>query len=354
MNKNPLVSIVMPVYNGARYLRSAIECILNQTFTDFEFVIVNDGSTDNSAEIIKSYSDPRIKLIEKEKNSGIVETLNQGIRAARGSLIARMDADDISLPERIKKQVNFLREHPEVGVLGTTMQLLNENGSLSDVDAVVTEDEDIRKALLVANMLVHGSVVVRRDILEKIGLYNKSAHHVEDYDLWTRASEHTKIANLPEVLYQWRINTQGLSHLNTKVQSATEKQVRDLVWDRVVRNNKLPQPSIKNALVRKKFYLSRSDRFKKKRIRVLASVSAKYARSLWFFGRRKLALYEFVSAVIAYPNKVQVYFVPVAMIIGQIKADRLENLIRKIYRALFIVSKRKLLWTLITKRELRL
>ncbi len=130
MSENPKVSVIMSVYNGDKYLREAIESILNQTFTDFEFIIVNDGSTDNSLEIIESYDDERIKTINNKKNIGLTKSLNKALKFAKGKYIARQDADDVSLPNRFEKQVEYLDSHPEVALVGTSVYLIDENGKI--------------------------------------------------------------------------------------------------------------------------------------------------------------------------------------------------------------------------------
>jgi glycosyltransferase involved in cell wall biosynthesis len=172
LSKNPKVTVLMPVYNGEKYLREAIESILNQTFIDFEFLIINDGSTDRSVEIIESYSDPRIRLVHNERNMKLIATLNKGLELARGEYIARMDCDDISLPERLAKQVAFMDANPEVGVLGTAFQTIDSYG------------KSLNSPIL--------------------GGYTPEAIHVEDYDLWRRLSGVTQFSNLQDVLIYLR------------------------------------------------------------------------------------------------------------------------------------------------------
>jgi len=128
--KNPEVTVLMSVYNGEKYLREAIDSILNQTFTDFEFLIVNDGSTDRTAEILRSYDDPRIIIINNEKNIGLTKSLNIGLRMAKGEYIARMDADDVSMPERLQKQIELLNQKKNTGLVGTYYTIINEKGKV--------------------------------------------------------------------------------------------------------------------------------------------------------------------------------------------------------------------------------
>lgn len=327
MTKSLLVSIVMPVYNGERYLRSAIDSILNQTFKDFEFIIVNDGSTDRSPEIVTSYKDPRIKVFNKS-NSGIVDSLNLGIKESKGKYIARMDADDISLPLRIESQVKFMEKNREIGLLGTTMQIIYEDGGLGYVVAPLTEDEDIRKAFLVTNMLVHGSAMMRRTILDQVGKYSKKAKHVEDYDLWIRFSRVTKISNLQDLLYQWRVNLSGLSHKNSAEQTRTEGEIRRNFWEETLEENNLPRSSVSYIMSRKNFYLERDDPYKKLRIAAYIDITTKYARNLALLDRKIDAFSEFIGAILLRPHRIRTYFYISSLVLGETKANYLERKVR--------------------------
>lgn len=211
MEQAPLVSVIMPVYNGEKYLQEAIDSILNQTFGDFEFIIINDGSTDKTLEIIKSYSDPRIRVISQE-NKGIIHSLNKGISESRGKYIARMDADDISLPDRFKRQSDFLEANPEIGLLGTTFAIQIDK-KIKCIAAVLLQDSDLRRQLLYKCPFGHGTVMFRKNLETGLnGLwYSPSEKHVEDYELWSRIALITKVANLPGVLYIWRDNPLGIS-----------------------------------------------------------------------------------------------------------------------------------------------
>ncbi|MGH2416577.1 MAG: glycosyltransferase family 2 protein, partial [Microcystaceae cyanobacterium] len=178
---NPKVTVIMPVYNSEDYLYNSINSILNQTFKNLEFLIFNDGSTDKSAEIIQSYSDPRIKFYNSYKNCGHVVHLNRGIDLAQGQYIARMDSDDIALPKRLEKQVTFLEKHPEVGILGSYCWLINELGQKLGIYPVPLHDLQIRWTSLLANPFAHPTVILRRDVLRENNLnYNISLQAVED------------------------------------------------------------------------------------------------------------------------------------------------------------------------------
>jgi len=195
----------MSVYNGENYLKEAIESILNQTFRDFEFIIINDGSTDSTGDILARYQqvDNRI-LVYKQENRGLIASLNRGCQLAKGKYIARMDADDISLPERLAREVNYLETHPDIGVLGTWMEYIDENSVPQNKLCAPTTPNLIKWFLLFGCPVAHPSVMIRRDTIETLGLYRPEALHAEDYDLWSRASLITRITNMPEILLQYR------------------------------------------------------------------------------------------------------------------------------------------------------
>ena len=187
----------MPVYNAEEYIAQAIESILTQVFSDFEFIMINDGSTDHSVEIIKTFKDPRIILVENDKNEGIVYSLNKGLDRARGKYIARMDADDISLPHRLQRQVNFLQVHPEISVVGTGYLPIDECRNPTKPPIYRPEYPAVAKwFLLIGSPLAHPSVMYRKEIIQKIGGYSKDFPHAEDYELWTRLCQVSKICSI--------------------------------------------------------------------------------------------------------------------------------------------------------------
>lgn len=203
----PRVTVLMAVYNGDRYLREVIDSILSQTFLDYEFLIVNDGSTDNSREIIISYDDPRIRLIDNERNLGLTRSLNKGLKLAQGEFIARQDADDISDLERLAKQVAFLDENPNVALLGTWYKEIDAQGNSIGDGKLPCDYTQIRWHLLFYCPFVHSAVMLRKSIiLEKIGLYNETLTYSMDYELWNRIACHLPVANLNECLVKLRIN----------------------------------------------------------------------------------------------------------------------------------------------------
>ena len=203
---NPKVSVIMSVYNGEKYLQEAIESILNQTFENFEFIIVNDAATDKTKEILECYKekDSRIRIITNTVNIGLTKSLNKIIKRASGVYLARMDADDIALPQRLEKQVDFLRVHPEVGLLGTSSFEINKKGDIINKKKIPVLDSDIRFALIKSNPFFHSSVMMRKAILEKAGGYDKNIEISQDYELWFRIAKETKMANLDEFLMKRR------------------------------------------------------------------------------------------------------------------------------------------------------
>lgn len=211
----PRVTVLMAVYNCEKYLKEAIDSILGQTYPDYEFFIINDNSTDNSVKIIQSYSDDRIRLIHNEKNMGLPATLNRGIELATGEYIARMDPDDISLPTRISKQVNFMDNNPEVGICGTWIKYIGVSWRpwRSTIYKYPINYRDIKARSLFCSNFCHPSVIMRKSLLEKFRLkYDPEHYDAEDYGLWQKCSFCFPLANLPEALLLYRINSQSVTN----------------------------------------------------------------------------------------------------------------------------------------------
>ena len=204
MDKNPRVSVLMPVYNGERYVREALDSILQQSFSGFEFIIINDGSTDHSAKIVQSYDDPRIRYFENEQNIGLTRSLNRGLSLARAPYVARMDADDVSLPQRLARQIDFLDTHPKVGVVGSAVQFIDERGKAYRMWRSLSAHEALRWCLCLYDPIMHPTVMMRRDVVGQVGGYNPDMVTAEDYDLWRRSSEVTHLSNLQDVLLYLR------------------------------------------------------------------------------------------------------------------------------------------------------
>ncbi|MBW2058556.1 MAG: glycosyltransferase [Deltaproteobacteria bacterium] len=194
----PRVSVVMSVYNEEEYLVDAVESILRQTFEDFEFIIVDDGSLDHTPLILQGYRDPRIRVFY-QSNQGQSAALNRGIRVSTGQYIARMDGDDVSLPERFEREVSFLDAHPEVGLVGTWCVKVDAATGRRRLQALPEEDEAIRRYMRVDNPFIHSSVMIRKAVLDGVGLYGEGLIW-QDYELWVRIARHHRMANIPEPL----------------------------------------------------------------------------------------------------------------------------------------------------------
>ncbi len=205
MTNSPKISVVMSAYNSEGYLRDTIESVLNQTFKDFEFIIINDASTDGSLDIIKSYEDERIRLINRERNRGLQKNLFDGVNLSKGEYIARMDADDICLPNRFEEQVKFMDEHLEIGLCGSWYKTFGWGKSV--VDKVPTNPDDLHANMLFYTSIAHPTVMFRKSLFEKFNLnYDTSIRYCEDYELWSRCLKHFPITNIPKVLLRYRIH----------------------------------------------------------------------------------------------------------------------------------------------------
>ncbi len=206
-NKNPRISVVMPNYNAEKYIAEAIESILNQSFSDFEFIIIDDGSSDKSWKIIQEYTkkDKRIVAIKNEKNLKICKTLNKWIELARWEYIARMDSDDISHPERLEKQVKFLDKNLEVGIVGANIDMIDEDWKVYSKRKYHFNDSEIRKYIFRYSPFCHPVVMIRKSILEKSRNYDPDLVYAEDYDLYFRIWMYSKFANLNESLIKYRM-----------------------------------------------------------------------------------------------------------------------------------------------------
>lgn len=216
----------MPVYNAEKYVKQAIQSILDQSYTHFELHIINDGSTDGSLDIIKSFTDERIHLVENGANLGLIATLNKGFDLSHGKYIARMDADDVAMPNRLKKQVEFLDVNPEVGVYGSAYTDLKQ-GELGDT-TVFLEDHDSLKTILFFNScMAHPTVMIRSEVLKNNELYyNAEFKHAEDYEFWVRLIEKTKFSNSRKSLLQYRIHDKQISHTEKAAQLIVAAHVR--------------------------------------------------------------------------------------------------------------------------------
>lgn len=195
----------MSVYNGTPYLPEAVESILNQTYKNFEFIIVDDASIDNSWKYLKGRQDKRIKLIKNTKNLGLAESLNKGLKFATGDYIARMDADDISYSDRFTQQLRFLEKNKSISICGTWVDLINAKGKIIGNKKYPTKNNELEKALRWYQPLVHPTMMARAIFFRKLSGYRPEYDFAEDYDLLSRALGKYKMANVPSALLGWRL-----------------------------------------------------------------------------------------------------------------------------------------------------
>lgn len=221
-HKKPMVSVVMPVYNGVLYIEEAVQSILDQTFTDFELIIIDDGSTDGTTDLLKTLKDTRIKLIFFEKNKGVSSATNQGFKEAKGTYIARMDGDDISVKERFEKQVGVLESNPDIIVCGGLVQYLGGNNNV--IGFKETHDEIITE-LLISCSICMGASMFRRETLQGY-YYDETRRSGEDYEFWTRVAWKGKMYNIQEVLLLYRVHVQQASIMHKPQQIIDDVEIR--------------------------------------------------------------------------------------------------------------------------------
>ncbi len=224
MAMHPLVTVLMPVYNGENTIRDAIESILRQTYREFEFLIIDDGSTDKSVEIVRSYRDSRIRLVSSEQNSGIAASLNHGVNLATGKYLARMDCDDLSLPERLNNQVEYMEQHPETGVLGTGVYTMKHKRPAKK-RSWPESDPEIKINLLFQNSFFHPSVMLRKSMLGN-DPYPTELRYAQDYGLWISLASRTQFANLAQQLVQYRTHSTQVTKTSGHEQAANARTVR--------------------------------------------------------------------------------------------------------------------------------
>lgn len=226
----PRVTVAMPVYNGERFIKESIKSVLNQTFKDFELLIIDDGSTDTTSEIINAFPDKRIRYIRNPKNTGLGNVRNQAVKEARGEYIAWNDADDISVSTRLNKQVSFLDKHPDFGLLGAWVEIIDEKSKPAGIewkDNITAEEMPI--ALLFHNRFAQSSVVLRKSVLP-LEPYRQEYAPTEDYDLWLRLVGKNKAKNFPEILLEYREHSGGQSKLKS---GNKENSVKMLITEQI-------------------------------------------------------------------------------------------------------------------------
>jgi len=231
----PCVTVLMSVFNGQIYLKEAIDSILNQTYTNFEFVIINDASTDDSEQIIHSYHDKRIKYSKNHINLGLAASLNKGINLSSGEYIARMDADDISINTRLARQVDFLEENPHIVLVGSWFKIIGSGYIVKPP----TSKEDVKIDILFNNPLAHPSVMFRKqDFVNQNLYYDETLNTSQDQELWYRVSKELEIANMPQVLLNYRVHDNQVSSAKKEIQRKNrylikKKIISDFLGDKL-------------------------------------------------------------------------------------------------------------------------
>lgn len=219
----PKISVIMPLYNGEKYLKEAIDSILHQTYADFELLLIDDASSDNTENVIRSYNDNRIVYIKNEENLGLIKTLNKGLNFAKGEFIARMDQDDIADVTRFKKQINLFEKNPDLGVCGTWFTCFGDQIKERVLDHP-ENDEDIKISLLGRSTLGHPTVMMRKSAIQDLR-YDENYTSAEDYEFWIRLSRVTKLQNIPESLLQYRFHDSNISVLDQPLQAENAKKI---------------------------------------------------------------------------------------------------------------------------------
>lgn len=229
--KRPLVSVIMPVYNNEPYVKQAVDSILEQTYSNFELIAIDDGSSDGSGKILDSYAkqDGRVRVIH-QPNKGLVATLNRGIAESTGEYIARMDGDDISFPRRFEQQVAVLEAHENVVLVAGGFEVIDEDNEFIYREVVPAISADIKRSMLLRNPIAHGSVMFRRSALDAVGMYSDQCGPTEDFELWTRLSVVGDFVGLEPTIFRWRVNRKGITSNNNKLQVKIMKEHVNGLW----------------------------------------------------------------------------------------------------------------------------
>lgn len=232
MMKNPVVSVVLSAYNAEKFINISIASILSQTLTDYELIIINDGSTDSTLSIIKGLAskDSRIRYVSRD-NRGLVDSLNEAIGLASTEIIVRHDVDDLSLPNRLEKQYDYLMQNPEVILVGSSINTVDENYNYLNTHKVLIGNNELKLELMVRSPFAHGSVMFRKNAFIKAGRYRKAEWPAEDYGLWVRMAKYGCFANIDEPLYEYMENSSGISQTNEKRQEDKKKEIQKAAWN---------------------------------------------------------------------------------------------------------------------------
>ncbi len=224
-NNTPPITVLMPAYNASEYIREAIDSVLVQTYTDYEFLIVNDGSTDDTEDIIRSYNDDRIRLITQD-NAGVIGALNTGLAEAKGELIARFDADDVCYPDRLQIQYDFMQEHPDHVLVGSASDYIDKDGDyLFEWQPPAYTHEELQRVIYETSPFDHPSIMYRRDVAKNLGGYPKGAIHFEDHLYWTLFFKEGKLCNLEKPLIKHRFNPASVT-IDEKWRGPVYKEIK--------------------------------------------------------------------------------------------------------------------------------
>lgn len=235
-SKDPKITVLLSVYNDEKYIGRAIDSILSQTFRDFELLIIDDSSTDKTRDIILAYKDTRIRLVKTKKKIGITKSLNKGLKIARGNYIARLDSDDISYPDRLKKQMSFLENNKDYAIVGSRTEVIDEDGDHIEYWNQEESAELIFYTLSYRNCLTSSSVMFNKKIVDSLGGYDESCDRAEDFELWYRISRKYRIYTIPEYLVKWRKREESHSLKNIL---EVDSRYRKIVIEKSKINEKL-------------------------------------------------------------------------------------------------------------------
>lgn len=235
----PKVSVIMAVYNGSDYLREAIDSVLCQTYDDFELIIVDDASTDNSLEIIKSYKDERIVIICNENNMKLPRSLNKGISKAKGEYIVRMDADDICLPDRFAKQVDFMEKNLDIAASSGNYIIIDADGNVKKKLLWTIKSHRLTGELLnryakIPSPLVHPAAIIRKSVFDEGILYNPQYSSAQDYDLWLKINSKYKLGNISDVILKYRVHDKSISSVKREAQLNNAYKIFSSYTDRKI------------------------------------------------------------------------------------------------------------------------
>lgn len=327
-DRAPLVSVVMSVYNDGPFVKEAVASILGQSFGDFEFVIVDDGSIDDSVQQIKEFCDPRIRLL-RQGNRGLAEALNRGIKASRGQYIARQDGDDISEPWRLEKQVRHLEANSEIGLMGSQVSIIDESGKILVTMDFPGDDHSLQRLLLSdgkAIPLYHGAVMFRKSAAIKAGLYRPEFKQAQDLDFFLRLAEGTQLANFPEVAYRWRLRKASVNNTKWENQRDYARMAR---WCAKCRRRGEPEPEISLVEILRPLLRNGLSRLRK------ASAENEYdfslAKLMLNAGQKKEARVYLMGVIIKQPNNFYAWLLLGLSAFPQELTNRLWDKLRSVY-----------------------